>query len=216
MEPPRTSHLVQWRTLSEIAKDRDAFADGPFGSNLKTEHYTAVGARVIRLQNIGRGEFLDGNKAFISLEHFASLQRHRVHAGDVVVAALGDGARPAGRACLVPGGLGEAVVKADCFRVRVPREVIRPEYLVSYLNSPQSLAAIASLLRGATRPRVTLKMLRELRVPVLATEAQDAVVTTLREQFEAVTTARRAAEERLRAISALPAALLRAAFPQDV
>lgn len=211
---PSTTRHAEWRTLSDVATDRDAFADGPFGSNLKTEHYTTTGARVIRLQNIGRGEFLDGNKAFISLEHFAALQRHRVQADDVIVAALGDGARPAGRACLVPSGLGDAIVKADCFRVRVPRDVMRPAYLVAFLNSPQNLTSIASLLRGATRPRVTLKMLRAVRVPIKTVEEQDEVVVSLRGQFEEVEKARRAAEDQLRAINALPSALLRAAFPE--
>jgi type I restriction enzyme, S subunit len=35
------------------------FSDGPFGSNLKTSHYVDAGVRVVRLQNIGVGKFLD-------------------------------------------------------------------------------------------------------------------------------------------------------------
>src|ERR1700674_762104 len=95
-----------WRRvrLAELAKNGEAFADGPFGSNLKTDHYSSEGARVIRLQNIGRGVFLDADKAFVPLRHFENLRRHSVDSGDVVVAALGDGARPAGRACVVPPG----------------------------------------------------------------------------------------------------------------
>ncbi|MBI3104937.1 MAG: hypothetical protein HYY95_05070 [Candidatus Rokubacteria bacterium] len=64
--------------LSRLSSDPDAFSDGPFGSNLKTEHYASAGARVVRLQNIGRGAFLDADKAFIALEHFAGLRRYGV------------------------------------------------------------------------------------------------------------------------------------------
>ena len=42
------------------------FSDGPFGSNLKSVHYVENGIRVVRLQNIGVGEFLDDDRAFIS------------------------------------------------------------------------------------------------------------------------------------------------------
>lgn len=150
--------------LRELSDDEEAFADGPFGSNLKTEHYTKSGARVVRLQNIGLGVFLDHAKAFVSLEHFHKLRRHEVRPGDIVVAALGDGARPAGRACLIPDGFGLGIVKADCFRVRLPSTVIDRRFLLQFFNSPGSLNRVAADMRGATRPRVTLEMLKQTRI----------------------------------------------------
>ena len=164
------------KRLGDLATSDDAFCDGPFGSNLKSEHYASSGARVIRLQNIGAGIFLDGDKARISLDHFASLRRHSVKQGDVVVAALGDGARPAGRACLVPDDLGPAIVKADCFRVRLPKESILSTFLVTFLNSPQSLSQFSEAIRGATRPRINLKLLRRIAVPVPSLQVQQRLV----------------------------------------
>ena len=49
--------------LRRMAVDR---CDGPFGSGLKSSHYTENGIRVVRLQNIGHGEFRDSDTAFIS------------------------------------------------------------------------------------------------------------------------------------------------------
>ena len=47
-----------WVTVQQLAADEpNSITDGPFGSNLKTEHYTSTGPRVIRLQNIGEREF---------------------------------------------------------------------------------------------------------------------------------------------------------------
>jgi len=47
-----------WATLETLASpEPNSITDGPFGSKLKTEHYTDHGARVIRLQNIGDGDF---------------------------------------------------------------------------------------------------------------------------------------------------------------
>lgn len=67
-----------------------AFTDGPFGSNLKSSHYVEEGVRVLRLQNIGVGELLDDDLAFIAPDHFASLPRNHCRPGDVIIGTLGD------------------------------------------------------------------------------------------------------------------------------
>ena len=66
---------VHWDVvpLRRVALDR---CDGPFGSGLKSSHYTEEGIRVVRLQNIGHGEFKDSDAAFISPEYYSSLGDH--------------------------------------------------------------------------------------------------------------------------------------------
>jgi type I restriction enzyme S subunit len=204
--------LWQFPLLRELSEGADAFADGPFGSNLKTEHYAPSGARVVRLQNIGLGEFLDRDKAFISLDHFRKLRRHEVRSGDVIVAALGDGARPAGRACRIPDEFGIGIVKADCFRVRLPAHVIDAHFLVSFFNSPTALAQFANDMRGATRPRVTLQMLKDTRIPLPPLAEQQRLATRLRKELDEAARARAALKAQLTAVEALPAAHLRAIF----
>jgi type I restriction enzyme, S subunit len=87
-----------WVTLEQLASfQANSITDGPFGSNLKTEHYTNVGPRVIRLQNIGDGVFNDV-AAHISQEHFEKLLKHRVKPNDIVIAALGE---TLPRACII-------------------------------------------------------------------------------------------------------------------
>jgi len=107
--------------LAELAADEpNAITDGPFGSKLKTEHYTDAGPRVIRLQNIGDAVFVDA-RAHISEEHYSSLQKHRVFPGDLVIAALGESPP---RSCMVPDWLGPAIVKADCIRFKAGPKVL--------------------------------------------------------------------------------------------
>src|SRR5690554_1517252 len=43
-----------------------SFTGGPFGSNLKASDYTSEGIRIIQLQNIGDGEFIDEYKIYTS------------------------------------------------------------------------------------------------------------------------------------------------------
>ena len=152
--------------------------DGPFGSNLKTEHYTDAGPRVVRLQNIGDGVFRD-ERAHISDEHFRCLQKHSVQENDVLVASLGE-VLP--RACLAPASLGPAIVKADCIRVR-PAECVAPAYLAWALNAPQTRSHVSESIKGVGRPRINLRDLRALQLPVAPLSEQERIVTAIEEAF---------------------------------
>jgi type I restriction enzyme S subunit len=166
--------------VEELAADEPAsLTDGPFGSNLKTSHYTENGPRVIRLQNIGDGKFLDGS-AHISEEHFEKLRRHEAVAGDVVIAMLGE---TLPRACAVPSYVGPAIVKADCVRLRVHPSRSTPSYITHALNSPQLRAQAADLVHGVGRPRLGLKWLRSLSVPVAPRLEQDRIADAIESYF---------------------------------
>lgn len=142
-----------------------SITDGPFGSSLTSSHYSLEGARVIRLGNIGQGEFLGQDKAFIPMDYYRELAGHAVEAGDVIIAGLGDERRTLGRACLVPDNLGPAIVKADCFRVRMT-EAVDHAFLAEYLSSAPGAVGAWLLARGTTRQRINTQLARDLPIPV--------------------------------------------------
>jgi type I restriction enzyme, S subunit len=183
------------RNLGELL---DYASDGPFGSKIKTEHYSSSGARVIRLNNIDVNRFNDEDKAFLSLDYFAvSLKSYEVRPGDVVVAGLGDESIPAGRACLVPDHLGPAVNKADCFCLR-PGANILPRFLAFFLNSPRGLAQSAAFSQGTTRLRLNLGNIRQMTLPVPPITVQKEISRQLSHFLE---TAQRAAARQQHAAS---------------
>jgi type I restriction enzyme S subunit len=161
-------------------------ADGPFGSNLKTAHYTETGPRVVRLQNIGDGVFHD-ERAHIARGHYGRLAKHAVRPGDVVAASLGEDAP---RACLIPSWLGPAVVKADCIRVRT-FDGVEPAFLMWMLNSPRLRAQAASAIKGVGRPRLGLGGLKRLRVPVPPRNEQRRIVAAIEEHLSHLDAAER-------------------------
>jgi type I restriction enzyme S subunit len=164
-------------TVEELAA-AGGVTDGPFGSNLKTEHYTDAGPRVVRLQNIGDGVFRD-ERAHISEEHFARLEKHSVLADDVLVASLGE-ILP--RACLAPPALGPAIVKADCIRIRAG-DAIDQALLMWALNAPQTRQRVGASIKGVGRPRVNLRDLRSLELPVPPVPEQHRIVAAIEEAF---------------------------------
>jgi type I restriction enzyme S subunit len=162
-----------WIKLGDLtAAERNAITDGPFGSKLKTEHYTDAGPRVIRLQNIGEGLFQDA-EAHISDKHFRSLEKHQVFAGDLVIAALGV-VLP--RACIIPSGLGPAIVKADCIRFKPNSELGLPSYLCLALNSQVVQRRTATTVHGVGRPRLNLKEIKAIPLPLAPVAEQQRIV----------------------------------------
>jgi type I restriction enzyme S subunit len=164
--------------------------DGPFGSKLTSDHYAVEGARVIRLGNIGLAKFIDSDKAFISLDYFYELRAHEAKPGDLVIAGLGGGAQPLGRACVVPDHLGAAIVKADCFRVRLDQSRLLHDYVAWFLSTAPGIQQNETYTRGATRGRFNTSVARELMVPMPPLTEQREVVRrceAVREQSEAAT-----------------------------
>lgn len=147
-------------TLPEISI---RFTDGPFGSNLKSAHYEDAGVRVIRLQNIGVGEMLDDDLAYISQDHYESLPRNHCKSGDVIIGTLGD---PNLRACIVPKELKHALNKADCLLFRPSMKKTLSEYVCWLLNSPATVNKALELVRGQTRGRISMGRLKELIIPL--------------------------------------------------
>lgn len=202
--------------LSDLsAVEPHAITDGPFGSNLKTEHYTESGPRVIRLQNIGDGRFVD-DEAHISLEHFQRLSAHNVEAGDLLIALLGS---ELPRCCLVPPHVPPAIVKADCVRFRIhPR--VNGRFLNLFLNSPPLRRRVSSRLHGVGRPRLNLGEIRSIQIPVPSAAEQQRIVEEVDRQFSVLEAMETALNSGLARAEGLRQAILREAFagrlvPQD-
>jgi len=138
-------------------------SDGPFGSNLKSSHYTPAGVRVIRLQNIGVGCLVDKDRAYISPGHFDSLRKHECLPGDVLVGTLGD---PNLRACILPPEIPQALNKADCVQIRPNPEIATAAFICWLLNLPSTLEMASGMILGQTRARISMGRLAELVVPV--------------------------------------------------
>ena len=159
-DPARNPKDLPVETVGRLAT---RFSDGPFGSNLKSSHYTDDGVRVIRLQNIGVGDFVDTDRAFISEAHFAAMRKHECRPGDVLVGTLGD---PNLRACIQPDWLPVALNKADCVQLRTDTRIADAAYVCALLNHPSTERMAQELIVGQTRLRISMGRLRGLRVPL--------------------------------------------------
>ena len=191
-------HIPEHWSILPLGKITADKCDGPFGSGLKSEHYTDEGVRVVRLQNIRKGEFDASDAAFID-EHYyrTSLSGHDVRRGDVLIAGLGDERNTVGRACVAPAEIEPAMVKADCFRFRLNQKRASAEFIAAQLTAGSAYDA-GVLSSGSTRSRIPLSTMATRKVALPPLGEQNRISSELKQQMSnldaLVTEARHAVE----------------------
>jgi len=151
-----------WKT-DTVRNLAEKYSDGPFGSNLKTAHYTTTGVRIIRLQNIGVNEFKNDDEAYVSSEHYEILKKHSCYPGDVLIGTMGE---PNLRACILPLSIKVAVNKADCVLFKPNTNKVLSEYVSYLFNIPSFVESVANLVLGQTRGRISMGRLAKVKLPV--------------------------------------------------
>ena len=168
---------AHWHSLA-LGRVTISRCDGPFGSGLKSEHYSESGIRVVRLQNIGWAKFTDLDAAYLDEAYARRLGEHSVKGEDVLIAGLGDDGHPVGRACVAPVEIEPAMVKADCFRFRLDRQRVLPRYAAFQLSA--TAAAVAGCYAtGATRARMNLATSASRKIALPPLKDQEAIAAFL-------------------------------------
>jgi type I restriction enzyme, S subunit len=154
--------------------------DGPFGSHLKTRDYVDSGIRVIRLENIGYGRFIDEKRSFVSEEKYEDISKHTVVPGDIVFSSF---VTEAIRSALVPAHIPLAVNKADCFGIRFIGETTSAKYVQLFFQSRNAFKQIEGMIHGVGRPRINTSQLKQLVVPLAPKREQMRIVAKVEELF---------------------------------
>ncbi len=166
--------------LIDIVGDKSDIVGGPFGSNLKVKDYQNEGIPIIRLQNVGFGEFIDKDIKFLSIKKANELKYHSFKSGDLVLAKLGT---PIGKTCQIPEKYSWGIVTSDVVRIRIQNEMLDKRYLLHFLNSSRSLAQLNNQIFGTTRPRVNLKEVRDVLISFPPLPEQHRIVAAIEALF---------------------------------
>ncbi|MDN3204576.1 restriction endonuclease subunit S [Algoriphagus sediminis] len=182
------------KKLVELSNNKDAIVSGPFGSNLKVSDYKDVGVPIFRLQNVGKGKFINKDIKYISDEKAEELKYHSFKAGDLVLAKLGI---PIGKTCVVPDEFSSGIIVADVVRLRLDKNVVDYKFLEYFLNSDEAVAQLTGNISGATRPRVNLSDVRNIEISLPPLPEQQRIVSILDQAFTAIDKGKANAEQNL-------------------
>jgi type I restriction enzyme S subunit len=169
-------HWLEKR-LGYLAKqERNAFVDGPFGSDLKTSDYQDEGVPLIQLNNIRGSKHLMQNMKFISAEKKQQLIRHLAVPGDVVIAKMAD---PVARSAIVADSFSEYVIVADCVKMTPNLDLVNLSYLIWAINCDHVRVNAELVSTGTTRIRINLGELQKLKIPFPPKKEQMAIANFL-------------------------------------
>ena len=168
-----------WVRLSQIALDS---ADGPFGSNLKREHYTSnKEVRIIQLSNIGEEGWKNDNSKYTTYEHLPSISRSEAFPGDIIIAKM----MPAGRAVICPSEDKKYVLSSDAVRFDFPNYIFR-QYLYYAINSQVFKDQVYGEVQGITRVRTSLSKLRTYLIPLPPLAEQHRIVEKIEQLMKEI------------------------------
>ena len=135
------------------------FTGGPFGSNLKASDYTNSGIRVIQLQNIGDGYFVEAYKIYTSIEKSDELLGCNIYPGNIIMSKMGD---PVGRACLIPDNEDRYLMCSDGIKLVIDEDKNDKYFIIKAINAEEFRRKIERSATGSTRKRISLDTLRDL------------------------------------------------------
>ena len=177
---------VDWevKRLEDTANsEKYSFTGGPFGSDLKEDSYTDDGVRVIQLQNIGDGKFLNEYKIFTSEEKAGQLKNCNIYPGDIIIAKMAD---PVARACIIPDEDKRYLMASDGIRLLINKEKYDVNFMLYAINSPNFRKNAESHSTGSTRLRIGLTELRNLLIAIPPLKDQKKIAEILTTVDEAI------------------------------
>lgn len=164
-----------WNIVS-IEKLATDMSDGPFGSNLKKEHYTDdKQARIIQLSNIGENGWLDTNVKYTTFSHAKTISRCIVNPGHIIVAKM----MPAGRAIICPSMEKMYVLGSDSIKLELNATLVNTKYFMYSTKSSFFQTQIKEETQGSTRARTSISKLRKNKVLLPSIEEQNRIAEAL-------------------------------------
>ena len=198
-----------WVKLGSLATD---MADGPFGSNLKTEHYTTEKeARIIQLSNIGEDGWREDNTKYTTFRHAKEIARSIVNPGDIVIAKM----MPAGRAIICPNNEKMYILSSDAVKM-VPLKSLNIKYLVYGINSPFFRNQVQGNTQGITRARTSIKKLKDYTFMLPPLPEQQRIVDRIESLFAKLDEAKERAQAVVDGFEDRKASILHKAFTGEL
>ena len=174
--------------------------------------YFSGSVPILRAGNIGESLIIDKDLIWIPREYIS--QQQYLQIGDIVICISSGSPSVVGKSAINENDF-LASVGAFCGIIR-PINDILAKYLSYWMRSEDFIIWRDLQARGANIQNLRFSEIFKISIPLPPLDEQQRIVAILNEKMAAVQQARRAAEEQLRAVQALPAAYLRQAFAGEL
>ena len=170
----------------------DAVADqpysckaGPFGSTLKKESYVPSGYKIYGQEQVIRNDVSFGDY-YIGEEKFRELASCKVEAGDVLVSLVGT----YGKTLIIPNDHEPGIINPRLLKITLDANKMIPEFFVAIFAQETVMSQVRAKSHGGTMNILSMKILKDLRIPLPPLETQQAIVAEIEAERAAVDHAR--------------------------
>ncbi len=178
---PESWHWVPMQWLLSVTKK--PMTTGPFGTMLKKHEHRSNGVPVLGIENIGRAKFVSGNKIFVDEDKADELSAFEVQPGDILISRSGT----VGEICMVPKGIGRALISTNLLRISLNTDVILPEFFVFMFQGGGSVKEqVKALCKGSSREFLNQGILQSMAYPLCSIEEQRLVVLEIESSLSKV------------------------------
>ena len=152
------------------SKEKNAFVDGPFGSNLKSEHFVENGdVYVIESGLITTGKYVHRELKTITKSHFETIKRSECKANDIIIAKIGARFGMAGE---LPELGKPCVVSGNSLKLTLDQSVMQNGMFVNYMGLAKWKGGFVGLYQETAQPALSLGALNNMMLPVPPIEEQ--------------------------------------------
>ncbi len=158
----------------------NSFVDGPFGSNLKSEHFIDDGnVYVIESNFATQGRLEPSELKTIASEHFETIRRSETKDGDIIIAKIG---AQFGKATILPEIDKPAVVSGNSMKLTVENAVCQTLWAYWQLFNLKANGEIDLLVNGSAQPALSLGAMNELVFLLPPLDEQEKITSFLQNQ----------------------------------
>ena len=173
---------LEWSVLSlasVVADIPHAIVDGPFGSNLKTEHYRERGVPVIQSGFVTSGEFQADSYVYVDQSLVEAQKRSIAHPGDIIMAKIGT---QCGACAVMPDGHSEGILAGNSLKISLDSSVCRTQYALKVFHYYHDTGVLDLIKTETAQPAISLRNLKSLLLPIPRVDEQNRIITVLNAQ----------------------------------
>ena len=192
-----------------LTKTRKGMSTGPFGTMIKKSDHKAFGVPMLGIENIGRGQFIDGNKIFVTAEKAEELKAFSLKAGDIIISRSGT----VGEICAVPERAEGALLSTNLMRISLDTSIIRSDYFIALFQSKGIvLDQIKELCKGSTRVFLNQTILKQIIFPVPNIKKQAEIVSVIEARMSVCDSIEHTVDAALQQAEAMRQSILKDSF----
>ena len=175
--------FVDLRKSTNIKKFGEVcdFVRGPFGGSLKKSFFKKDGFAVYEQRHAIYNQF-DSIRYYIDEKKFKEMGRFELVAGDLIMSCSGT----MGKVAIVPKGVKRGIINQALLKLTPDKSLLSCNYLKMWMESQDFQKSLSELTVGAAIKNVaSVKVLKEISLPLPDLKIQDVVIKEIYELSEA-------------------------------